>query len=396
MQVHQSCAACNQNNYTRKIDKDFNNNFIFQKAVKAKKKFIDPKNERTATFALIHRSQKDPLAADSDAPQRLLQPILSKEEDQKRKAEEREFGVFYEDDYDYLQHLKSRKEVAYDFDDMDKFVMESGQAEEKSKPEKKSNLKLPDVVFASKEEEEIGLLNKAAPHKGPLLDWDPDIVETLDDDFKHETVFTLKDLEGLDENEDDNEDTEGDLDMILADAQDPDAQVLVESDEYSDYDSDEALDEVGSLEGGFSNFSEEETKSKFTNYSMSSSVIRRNDPLQLLDDKFDNFMDGYGDEDIGGCEGEELEGYQKPDSVVMKHMVNEFEKAQQEKRQDLIEAERPNIDIDEDDSDENVVIEEVEEEPEDKFDCESILTTYSNIYNHPKLISEPRNKVSFY
>ena len=77
-------------------------------------------------------------------------------------------------------------------------------------------------------------------------------------------------------------------------------------------------------------------------------------------------------------------------------MVNEFEKAQQEKRQDLIEAERPNIDIDEDDSDENVVIEEVEEEPEDKFDCESILTTYSNIYNHPKLISEPRNKVSFY
>merc|ERR1712062_555514 len=311
---------------------------------------------------------------------------LSKEEEKKRKEQEREFGVFYEDDYDYLQHLKSRKEVEYDFDDMDKFVMESG-----SKPEKESNLKLPDVVFASKEEEEIGLLNKAAPHKGPRFDWDEDIVETLDDEFKHEQVFTLKDLEGLDENEDEFEDTDG-LDMILADAQDPNApQVLVDSDDYSDYDSDEALDEVGSLEGGFSNFSDEETKSKFTNYSMSSSVIRRNDPLQLLDDKFDNFMDGYGDEEIGGCEGEELEGYQKEDSVVMKHMVNEFEKAQQEKRQDLIEAERPNIDIDESDDD-VPVIEEVEEEPEDKFDCESILTTYSNIYNHPKLISEPRNK----
>merc|ERR1712062_667395 len=312
---------------------------------------------------------------------------LSKEEEKKRKEQEREFGVFYEDDYDYLQHLKSRKEVEYDFDDMDKFVMESG-----SKPVKESNLKLPDVVFASKEEEEIGLLNKAAPHKGPLLDWDPDIVETLDDDFKHETVFTLKDLEGLDENEEDNEDTEGDLDMILADAQDSDDHSFVDSDDYSDYDSDEALDEVGSLEGGFSNFSDEETKSKFTNYSMSSSIIRPNDPWQLLDDKFDNFMDGYGDEDIGGCEGEELEGYQKEDSVVMKHMVNEFEKAQQEKRQDLIEAERPNIDIDESDDDDNAVIEEVEEEPEDKFDCESILTTYSNIYNHPNLISEPRNK----
>lgn len=25
-----------------------------------------------------------------------------------------------------------------------------------------------------------------------------------------------------------------------------------------------------------------------------------------------------------------------------------------------------------------------------KWDCESILSTYSNIYNHPKLISEPK------
>ena len=63
---------------------------------------VKAKNERTTTFALIHGSQKDPLAADSDAPQRLLQPILSKEEGQKRKAEEREFGVFYRDDYDYF------------------------------------------------------------------------------------------------------------------------------------------------------------------------------------------------------------------------------------------------------------------------------------------------------
>jgi protein LTV1 len=32
---------------------------------------------------------------------------------------------------------------------------------------------------------------------------------------------------------------------------------------------------------------EEETKTKFTNYSMSSSVIRRNKELSLLDDKFE-------------------------------------------------------------------------------------------------------------
>lgn len=26
----------------------------------------------------------------------------------------------------------------------------------------------------------------------------------------------------------------------------------------------------------------------------------------------------------------------------------------------------------------------------DKWDCESIISTYSNTYNHPKLISEPK------
>lgn len=36
--------------------------------------------------------------------------------------------------------------------------------------------------------------------------------------------------------------------------------------------------------------------------------------------------------------------------------------------------------------DEEVLIPLVEKE---KWDCESILSTYSNLYNHPKLISEP-------
>lgn len=65
------------------------------------------------------------------------------------------------------------------------------------------------------------------------------------------------------------------------------------SDEYdaeyenSDNDSnfaDEERDEVGSLNGSFN---EEETKSRFTEYSMTSSVIRRNEQLTLLDGRFE-------------------------------------------------------------------------------------------------------------
>lgn len=37
----------------------------------------------------------------------------------------------------------------------------------------------------------------------------------------------------------------------------------------------------------------------------------------------------------------------------------------------------------------------VDTREKEKWDCESILSTYSNIYNHPKLIPEP-SKVSYF
>lgn len=46
-------------------------------------------------------------------------------------------------------------------------------------------------------------------------------------------------------------------------------------------------DEVGSMNGPQFSFRDEETKSRFTEYSMSSSVMRRNGQLTLLDDKFE-------------------------------------------------------------------------------------------------------------
>jgi len=358
------------------------------KAKSKKKKFIDPKNEQTQTFAVIHRSQKDPLAADSDAPQRILQPLESKAEGKKSKEEERELGVFYDDEYDYLQHMKTRDEFLSD-NVLDEFTLEASAPTVKPARHPISNVKLPDVVFASKDQEEVGLLNKAAKSSGPLLDWDPDIVETLDDEFKHETVYTLKDE---DMEEDDND--EFGLDAILNQAKlerDEDD----DSDDYSDYDSDEALDQVPSLDGG--NFSDEETKSKFTAYSMSSSVIRRNNGLTNLDDQFDKFFDNYEEDEVGGCELDELEGVKSENSDPMKlllaqHAIDRVKSEPHDVslRKDMMgfidEAVIENI------FDQKELIEAEEVEPEDRFDCESILTTYSTLYNHPKMISEPSIK----
>ena len=44
--------------------------------------------------------------------------------------------------------------------------------------------------------------------------------------------------------------------------------------------------DIGSLDGGHA-FSDIETKSRFTSYSMTSSVIRRNEGLTLLDERFE-------------------------------------------------------------------------------------------------------------
>ena len=220
---------------------------------------------------------------------------------------------------------------------------------------------------------------------GPLIDWDPEIVETLDDDFKHETVFTLKDDE---EGEDQDED-ETDLDAILAEAQD---ENMEESDEEDkDWDTDEEYDDVPSLVDGMSNFSDEETGTKFTQYSMSSSVIRRNEQLTLLDDQFEKFYDDYDDENLGGCEMDELEGHQTEDSLIMKQMVQKFAEESKLKTYEVDVEKFKYVPTDDGKVDE-VIIEEENTQEEDSFDCESIISTYSNIYNHPKLISEPSIK----
>ena len=46
-----------------------------------------------------------------------------------------------------------------------------------------------------------------------------------------------------------------------------------------------------------------------------------------------------------------------------------------------------------DESDQDDVVNMFVEDKKEKWDCESIISTYSNIYNHPKKITEP-SKVS--
>ena len=49
----------------------------------------------------------------------------NKEDVKELKEEERKFGVFYDDEYNYMQHLKDRGAPEYDWSEMDKFLIDA-------------------------------------------------------------------------------------------------------------------------------------------------------------------------------------------------------------------------------------------------------------------------------
>ncbi|XP_034073631.1 protein LTV1 homolog [Gymnodraco acuticeps] len=143
-------------------------------------------------------------------------------------------------------------------------------------------------------------------------------------------------------------------------------------------------------------FMDEETKSCFTEYSMSSSVMRRNEQLTLLDDRFEKFYEQFDDDEIGALDNAELEGFIQPDSARLEEVIKDYfiQKGKEYLRPDnlgpkelpAVKEEDEDDDEDEEEEMETVVI----KGPEEKWNCETIISTYSNIYNRPKLIQEPQ------
>jgi len=122
-------------------------------------------------------------------------------------------------------------------------------------------------------------------------------------------------------------------------------------------------------------------------------VMRRNQQLTLLDDKFEKMYAAYDENELGALDCDEIEGYVAHDSDLIMQYVAEFEKKQNEDTENIAKLMKDRMKIverecssSEDDDLEKLV---VDVRGKDKWDCESILSTYSNIYNHPKLISEP-------
>lgn len=125
----------------------------------------------------------------------------------------------------------------------------------------------------------------------------------------------------------------------------------------------------------------------------------------------------YDDTEIGALDCEEIEGFIAPDNEMLLQFANEFEKGKKEavrtwlnlivkklncekwlaicfQEDNVAEIMKDKLKIinqtysDSDEEDLHRLV--VTAREREKWDCESVLSTYSNTYNHPKLISEPK------
>ncbi|KAG8034133.1 hypothetical protein G9C98_008279 [Cotesia typhae] len=101
---------------------------------------------------------------------------------QKKKEEQEKYGIFLDDDYDYLRHLKDAKKLSVEWERVDGL----SNSDKKKDVKELFKLNLPSSIFTSSMEEKVGLLNKAAPVSGPRLDFDPDVETAMDDDFDYD------------------------------------------------------------------------------------------------------------------------------------------------------------------------------------------------------------------
>ena len=304
------------------------------------------------------------------------------------------YGIDFDDqlEYDYLQHLK----------DMGRSPHAVWVAAPTKATKNKSFDLIPEEALPSEREIDRELLDQDALREG-TLDLDPrvrEIMEALDDEayqvdgLGDDYFGTLVDPDGecldeFDEEEDEDDQYYGSDDASL------------EANHHADH----ALGHPGVRRVRFE--AEEELMSSF---SMSSSSLYRNDGLTLLDDRFDQVMQEYDEDEIGELEPEDVDVRGAQSVQNYDHIFDEFLATKKEvlgrrlvergasgfnEVDELRESLRDTLIIHEEPEDEDEQLEPIimptlgkHHLAEDRWDCESILDTYSNTENHPHIIDD--------
>jgi protein LTV1 len=352
-----------------------------------KQQFIN--RQDSSHFQLVHRSQRDPLISDSAASSLVLKPILPSKNLVRRghtipsssifpqstsfdtldtPEDPTHHGIFFDDgeEYDYFQHLKP-------IDDS--------------------------RVLASEKEEDVGMLNRGdgVPRTmESILELDPDVRQVMEALEEEAFLVPMDEGEFFDVGV-----LDGDA---LPEGYVAEGEVVEEEDDeeeeswVKEFQRFKQAEKEGSVKTAKSASKRAGTIAG-TDFSMTSSVMYRNKQLSLLDDRFDRLLeDEYASDDDCSSYEDSDEEVCLPENGELEEMFDSFLDTVDIRGRKMRDRQTPTAQIDEirgglrdtafDPIDEESVIMEREEKVRDGWDCETILSTYSNIYNHPRFIKE--------
>ncbi|KAF9567864.1 LTV-domain-containing protein [Agrocybe pediades] len=356
------------------------------------------------------------------------------------------YGVYFDDtEYDYMRHLRA---VGVQEDGVESVLIEAPSTSQKKQSKRKTGIELldlPDGVLASTSElprtyesqqaipESIaGFQPDLDAHLRQVLEALEDeafVEDDLEDDFFAELVADGE--RGSDE-EFDFEFQEDGVDPEPKDPEDDGEETSWEK-RFADFKKSQKESEGGSDDGyaseggdtvgtlpaisviGGKGKRRRKGTSEASGYSMSSSSMYRNEALQTLDERFDQMIakeynEDEDEDDINSNSDEDSD--EAPDLITSREdfddmvntFLNDFEilgrkmkpkmegESGMEKldtfRRAMGQDERVRImnadEQEESPNDDDLFPEDKEEK--DRWDCETILTTYTNLENHPRLI----------
>nr|CDJ92759.1 Low temperature viability protein domain containing protein [Haemonchus contortus] len=321
-----------------------------------KKAFLDKKN--AIHYRLV------PKTATEGAPDESRRVTLTEEELEERHK----YGIYFDDDYDYMQHLRD--------------IRETGT--------------LQTLEEAAEQEERFILRAPKMPPAIPSVLFDATNATLKNDDDEVFDEEVQKALEGDFEKEIEGG-LEDDFVKLAGGVIDPASKAAyLPRQQASHFDSDEEDDEESDYdENDDEQDEEDEERPRYE--------VHRDGPRRDIDDRFDRLLEAdYHDDQMGELDGDDnlISGALEPTDERVKRMIKENhagpvddEEASKEwtrQRMRLIES---NV-IQDDQVMENVEVDESSSKRL-KWDCESYATQYSNVYNRPTLIQNPKsNKLS--
>ncbi|KZT04072.1 uncharacterized protein LAESUDRAFT_738030 [Laetiporus sulphureus 93-53] len=378
-------------------------------------------------FQLIHRSQRDSLIHDPEVSQHVLKAFergnvvkgksraeleqilspsdLTHDTERKNIGEAALYSVYYDDTvYNYMQHLCP---VGMQEDGFDSILIEApSKAKEKAK-EPITLIDLPPEVLPSTSEVPCNyeFNPELDPHLCQVLQAlkdDAFVDDDLDDDFFRELVADGKlasdghlEFEFRDEGIEDGHDEADARDEANSDLDDAERTGWEARFTHAGSDMDASSkggDTIGALPqisviGGKKR---QKGTSDASGYSMSSLSMFRNEGLTLIDEQFDNIQREYNSEENeethtlfdDSDEASELITSREDFDAMMNEFLENYEIFGGKMSLGGVRLREEN----EEDEEDDILMPHDIDEKKDQWDCETILSTYSNLENHPRLI----------